>query len=182
MYGYLAHYGVKGMQWGVRNYQNADGTLTAAGKKRYYNADGSLTKRGAKEIPNANYSHRQQLRDRSIYGEKGVKRINYQLNKGNMISGARSLEAKRVERKETATRNAKRAIKVGVPLTATAITVCGTLYATNPKFRSTVNTGFSKVKSSLGKMKTQKMRNEDLFKKTGFAFNKKTGKYEFRDF
>ena len=34
-YGYLMHYGVKGMKWGIRNYQNADGTLTEAGKKRY---------------------------------------------------------------------------------------------------------------------------------------------------
>lgn len=31
----LMHYGVLGMKWGVRRYQNADGTLTAAGKKRY---------------------------------------------------------------------------------------------------------------------------------------------------
>lgn len=34
-YGYLAHHGVKGMRWGVRNYQNPDGTLTEAGKRRY---------------------------------------------------------------------------------------------------------------------------------------------------
>lgn len=32
--GELYHYGVKGMQWGVRRYQNPDGSLTAAGKKR----------------------------------------------------------------------------------------------------------------------------------------------------
>lgn len=30
----LYHHGVKGMKWGVRRYQNADGSLTEAGKKR----------------------------------------------------------------------------------------------------------------------------------------------------
>ena len=30
----LYHHGVKGMKWGVRRYQNKDGSLTAAGKKR----------------------------------------------------------------------------------------------------------------------------------------------------
>ena len=31
----LTHHGIIGMKWGVRRYQNKDGTLTAAGKKRY---------------------------------------------------------------------------------------------------------------------------------------------------
>ena len=31
----LYHWGIKGMKWGVRRYQNKDGTLTPAGKKRY---------------------------------------------------------------------------------------------------------------------------------------------------
>lgn len=43
---YLAHHGILGQKWGVRRYQNEDGTLTPEGKKRYRNADGSLTKAG----------------------------------------------------------------------------------------------------------------------------------------
>lgn len=31
----LEHHGIKGQRWGVRRYQNADGSLTSAGKKRY---------------------------------------------------------------------------------------------------------------------------------------------------
>ena len=31
----LYHHGIKGQKWGVRRFQNTDGSLTAAGKKRY---------------------------------------------------------------------------------------------------------------------------------------------------
>lgn len=32
---FVAHHGIKGQQWGVRRYQNEDGSLTAEGRKRY---------------------------------------------------------------------------------------------------------------------------------------------------
>ena len=32
---YLQHHGIKGQKWGVRRFQNEDGTLTADGKERY---------------------------------------------------------------------------------------------------------------------------------------------------
>lgn len=35
----LLHWGIKGMKWGVRRYQNKDGTLTPAGRKRYEESD-----------------------------------------------------------------------------------------------------------------------------------------------
>ncbi len=31
----IEHHGIKGQKWGVRRFQNKDGSLTAAGKKRY---------------------------------------------------------------------------------------------------------------------------------------------------
>lgn len=31
---YLEHHGIKGQKWGIRRYQNADGSLTALGRKR----------------------------------------------------------------------------------------------------------------------------------------------------
>lgn len=34
---FLEHHGVKGMHWGVRRYQNKDGSLTSAGRKRILN-------------------------------------------------------------------------------------------------------------------------------------------------
>ena len=32
----ICHHGILGMKWGIRRYQNKDGSLTAAGKNRYY--------------------------------------------------------------------------------------------------------------------------------------------------
>lgn len=60
MSGYaIAHHGIKGQKWGIRRYQNADGTLTEAGKLRYSNQvltsfekAGKRTKYGTKVYDN----------------------------------------------------------------------------------------------------------------------------------
>ena len=41
--GYLSHHGIKGQRWGIRRYQNRDGTWTDEGKKRYGDSDGDFT-------------------------------------------------------------------------------------------------------------------------------------------
>lgn len=40
----MYHHGIQGQRWGVRRYQNEDGSLTPAGKERYLNGDDRFEK------------------------------------------------------------------------------------------------------------------------------------------
>ena len=68
MYGtYLAHHGIKGQRWGVRRYQNEDGTLTEAGKRRYYvDSNGEM-----KKIPSAKILKQEIDSNRKAYAGSG---------------------------------------------------------------------------------------------------------------
>lgn len=47
----LEHFGVLGMKWGIRRYQNKDGSLTPAGKRKYkISSEGKLVKRSRAEL------------------------------------------------------------------------------------------------------------------------------------
>ena len=50
----LYHFGIKGMKWGVRRYQNKDGTLTKAGRRRAQKDANSLSKAMSKELDSTN--------------------------------------------------------------------------------------------------------------------------------
>lgn len=65
---YLYHYGVKGMKWGVRRYQNKDGTLTALGRQRITDNGSyqlskytSPTREAVKQIPKSFASYTVQV-------------------------------------------------------------------------------------------------------------------------
>ena len=52
----LYHHGIKGQKWGVRRFQNPDGTLTAAGRERYGNIENGELARNAIMAGRTRYS------------------------------------------------------------------------------------------------------------------------------
>lgn len=48
---YISHFGVKGMKWGIRRYQNKDGSLTPEGRKRYGRSEDSEKVRELRKKP-----------------------------------------------------------------------------------------------------------------------------------
>ena len=66
----LQHHGIKGQKWGVRRFQNKDGSLTPAGKRRYDDGDGKKTK--TYKIPEKKSLHRLKLEEK--YMKSGMTR------------------------------------------------------------------------------------------------------------
>lgn len=57
---YIQHHGIKGQKWGVRRYQNPDGSLTEEGRQRYLNPDGTLNDKAPAKVKRAYSLYNQQ--------------------------------------------------------------------------------------------------------------------------
>ena len=80
----LAHYGIKGMKWGVRRYQNKDGSYTSAGLRR-------------RRQTSSDYEETKELRKKSYkeLSDSELKRLNKRLN---LESEYRRLNPQGIER------------------------------------------------------------------------------------
>ena len=65
---YIEHHGIKGQKWGVRRYQNPDGSLTEAGKKRISKKYKKAQAKGDKQLA-SNYT--------DLYVDAYNKTVNY---------------------------------------------------------------------------------------------------------
>lgn len=79
----LYHHGIKGQRWGVRRFQNSDGSLTAAGYKRYY---------GSNRAYQADVEYRESKQNlknaKREYNKTSVFSKNYTQNRDNYINAA----------------------------------------------------------------------------------------------
>lgn len=79
----LQHHGIKGMKWGRRRFQNADGSLTPAGIKRYRDEAGDIERRlntGKKETTAEDYEKALDKVKTASTVVEGVRRTNSDMN------------------------------------------------------------------------------------------------------
>lgn len=100
---YLVHHGIKGQRWGVRRYQNEDGSYTEAGKKRRgLKIAGAVL--GGGVIGAAIYANRQKIADKA----KNATKEELLVTKGGLNQSRGSLDQVRSTVRNQADAAAKR--------------------------------------------------------------------------
>lgn len=86
----LYHYGVLGMKWGVRRYQNKDGSLTAKGKKRYSSDAPDTSKSDKKENTKPKKKSVSEMSDEEL--TKAIKRLEIEKRYRDLTKESRQSE------------------------------------------------------------------------------------------
>lgn len=83
----LYHHGIIGMKWGVRRYQNKDGTLTNAGKKRYNQDNWSEDAKAASQLKKKNVNQMSNAELRKLTERQQLERNYSSLNPSAIQKG-----------------------------------------------------------------------------------------------
>lgn len=114
----LYHWGIKGMKWGVRRYQNSDGSLTSKGKKRY-----SEDAYRAKKIKKKRLSQMSNAELKELNNRMQLEQNYKNLKKQKMSIGRKFVQDVAYETaKNTASEYAKKYTKKGIEYVATMAT------------------------------------------------------------
>ena len=101
MSNFLAHHGILGMKWGVRRYQNEDGSLSPAGEKRYKTI-GEVAEKSSKILSDATRlgSGSKTKKTRKDYSDltdvelqKRVNRLNLEENYGRLTGNTKMVRS-----------------------------------------------------------------------------------------
>lgn len=89
----LYHHGIKGQKWGVRRYQNEDGTLNAKGMKRYTSKVGD---KGARRYI-ADRAYYEAMTDRKLNREKKI----YKTIEGGLLGAAGAYYGRKIGKRSS---------------------------------------------------------------------------------
>lgn len=90
---YLEHHGVKGMRWGVRRYQNKDGSYTRAGLKRRQYEDSRSDDRKQYDSLKGKKLHEMSNKELNDYNNRANLEFNYRQNKSRASKIRRGIAA-----------------------------------------------------------------------------------------
>jgi len=113
MYNELYHHGILGQRWGVRRFQNADGSLTSAGMKRYRTNSGggytSAIEGAAKSMSRKNVSDKVTKEASSI--TNGLKNLSPQQKVALTTAGSKGVKKIAQEGKKASKEAAKQQVR-----------------------------------------------------------------------
>lgn len=91
----LYHYGVPKMRWGIRRYQNKDGSLTDAGKRRYGSKENfESIQRAAYSVKKAKIESKAKIKRSKIESRSELKRAKIEAKNNSKIEKYRKKETK----------------------------------------------------------------------------------------